>query len=102
MTHSPARLRALLPATALLCPVLGLAWAFAYTLVDLYRTWGTNPQYSHGYLVPVFALFLLWTRRQGLDRAALRASWLGLPVLAVGSCGLLYGGYYSYTWLEQI
>jgi exosortase len=102
MTYSSARLRTLLPAAALVCPVLGLAWAFAYTLIDLYRTWGTNPQYSHGYLVPVFALFLLWTRRQGVDRAALRASWLGLPVLAAGLAMRLYGGYYSYTWLEQI
>jgi exosortase len=101
MTHSAARFRSLLPIVVLLSPVLGLAWAFAYTLDDLYRTWGNNPQYSHGYLVPVFAAFLLWTRRERLDRAKLNPSWLGLLVLAGGLAMRLCGGYYGYIWLEQ-
>jgi exosortase len=90
-----------LPIVALLSPVLGLVWAFAYTLDDLYRTWGTNPQYSHGYLVPVFAAVLLWTRRDRLDRPKLSPSWLGLLVLTGGLAMRLYGGYYGYIWLEQ-
>jgi exosortase len=102
MNRSAERLRAFLPAVLLLCPVLGLAWAFGNTFVDLQRTWGTNPQYSHGYLVPVFALYLLWTRRDRLDRAALRPGWLGLPVLALGLGLRLYGSYFFYTWLEMV
>jgi exosortase len=102
MTHSAARLRTLLPAAVILAPLLGLVWAFGDSLIDLYRTWGTNPQYSHGYLVPVFALYLLWTRRERLDRARLRPSWLGLPVLALGLGMRLWGGYFFYTWIEII
>jgi exosortase len=102
MNRFSARLRAFLPTAAICAPVLGLAWAFGDTYVELNRTWGTNPQYSHGYLVPVFALYLLWTRRQHLDRGALRPSWLGLAVLALGLGMRLYGGYFFYTWLEMI
>jgi exosortase len=102
MNSSSARLRALLPAIALLVPVLGLLWAFGDTLVDLQRTWATNPQYSHGYLVPVFALFLLWSRREGLDRSALQPSWWGVPLLALGLGMRLYGGYFFYTWVEMV
>jgi exosortase len=102
MNSSAARLHALLPIVLLVCPILGLAWAFGDTLVDLHRTWGTNPQYSHGYLVPVFALYLLWSRRDRVDRSALRPSWLGLPLLALGLGLRLYGGYFFYTWLEMV
>jgi exosortase len=102
MNRSPARLRSLLPAVALLSPVVGLAWAFGNTLVDLNRTWATNPQYSHGYLVPIFAAYLLWTRRGRLDRAGLRPSWWGLPVLMLGLGLRLCGGYFFYTWLETV
>jgi exosortase len=102
MNRSAARLRALLPAILIGVPSLGLAWAFGDTLVELNRTWATNPQYSHGYLVPLFAAYLLWMRRDRLDRSALRPSWLGLPVLGFGLGLRLYGGYFFYTWLEMI
>jgi exosortase len=102
MHRSPARLRALWPAALLVAPVLGLAWAFAGTFDDLQRTWATNPQYSHGYLVPLFALYLLWARRERLDRAALCPSVLGLPVLALGLGLRLYGAYFYYGWLETV
>jgi exosortase len=102
MTRSPARLRSLFPIAILLFPVLGLVWAFAPTLEDLQRTWATNPQYSHGYLVPVFAAYLLWSRRQRLDRSALHPSLLGLPLLALGLGLRLWGGYFFYIWLETI
>jgi exosortase len=102
MNRTAARLRSLVPAATLVAPVVGLAWAFAGTLEDLYRTWGTNPQYSHGYLVPVFAAYLLWARRGHLDCAAVRPAWWGLAVLLAGLGMRLYGGYFFYSWLEMV
>jgi exosortase len=101
MNRLPARRRFVFFAS-IACPVLVLLWAFANTLEDLYRTWGSNPQYSHGYLVPIFALYLLWTRRDRIDRNALAPSWWGLPVLAAGLGMRLWGGYFFYPWLETI
>lgn len=43
-----------------------LIWAFAPTFAELAHRWSTDTQYSHGYLVPVFAVFLLWRRRESL------------------------------------
>jgi exosortase len=87
---------------AVLVPAVALAWAFADTFEDLHHTWATNPQYSHGFLVPLFALYLLWIRRQRIDGVPLRPSWWGLPVLAVGMALRLYGAYFFYTWLETV
>jgi hypothetical protein len=46
-----------------------LFWVYAPTLTAVARRWGQDPNYSHGYLVPLFAAFLLWPRR-GLLRSS--------------------------------
>ena len=40
-----------------------LGWAFWPTLCELFDTWVTQPDYSHGALVPLFALYLLAKRK---------------------------------------
>jgi exosortase len=71
-------------------------------LYHLSERWWVDPEYSHGYLVPVFALGLLWLRRQTLEGAVLKPSWWALPLLAAG-LGLRLGGtYFYYTWLNQL
>ncbi len=86
----------------LLIPSACLVWAFLPTLVELVQTWDSDPQYSHGFLVPVFAALLLWLRRARLDRAALRPSWWGLAPLAAGLALRLGGAFFYLTFLEQI
>src|SRR6516165_10339312 len=39
-------------------------WA---TLAKLAERWSSDPQYSHGFLVPVFALVVLWFRRERIE-----------------------------------
>jgi exosortase len=41
----------------------------------------SQPQYSHGYLVPVFALVLLWMRREPLTPISNRERLIGLALL---------------------
>jgi len=40
--------------------------------------WSSDPQYSHGFLVPLFAAVVLWSRRSRLRGARLESSWWGL------------------------
>ena len=72
-----ALLTALLAATA---------WAYGATLARAAERWSSDPQYSHGYLVPVFALYLLYRRRAMLHAGPLTPSGAAaLPLtLAVG------------------
>jgi len=53
----------------------------------LWRTWGENPNYSHGYLIPPVAAFLLWYRRDAFAGARGRGSGWGLAVVAVALLG---------------
>lgn len=59
-------------------------WSYWTTLTTMADRWSRDPQYSHGFLVPVFALVVLWFRRDWLAKAAWEPSLLGLPILAVG------------------
>jgi exosortase len=89
---------------ALVAAVSGVAllWAFWPSLVELVEMWESDPQYSHGFLVPAFSLVLLWLRRDQLRAATLRPSYWGLLILAAGCALRLAGGYYYNFWVERI
>ncbi|MFW6171509.1 MAG: exosortase/archaeosortase family protein [Planctomycetota bacterium] len=47
-----------------------------------------QPDYSHGYLIPFFSLFLLWFRRDLAPRGEWTGSWWGAVLIALS--GVLY------------
>jgi exosortase A len=61
------------------------------TVRDLVAQWWDDPNYSHGFVVPLFSGFLIWQRRGDLLGLTPEGSWTGLPVL-VGGVGLLLLG----------
>lgn len=63
---------------------LGLVWAYWPTIADLVDRWSHNPVYSHGYLVPCFAVYLLWRRRETLWKDGTALSWVGPAFMAAG------------------
>jgi exosortase len=92
----------LAPALALAVPLGCTVWAFWTTLLDLAQTWNNNPQYSHGFLVPAFAVILLWLRRDKLDWSALCPSYWGLLLLLAALGVRLAGTFGYYIWLDPI
>jgi exosortase len=72
----------------LVAVVVGL---YAPVLVGLVRQWYTDPDYSHGFLVPFLSAYLIWQRRDKLAEIARRPSNVGLLVVLL-SVGLLFLG----------
>ena len=71
------------PRPALVTLAAGVAacgWAFVPTLAFLYEKWVGDPQYSHGFLVPAFSGYLLWTAY----KAGTLTSGRPLPLAAAG------------------
>src|SRR5262245_10451960 len=65
-----------------LTPVLAaLVWAYAEPMQRLFRMWINEPDYNHGFFVPLFSIYLLWFRRGNFDLKHVQGSWWGLPVL---------------------
>jgi exosortase len=77
-----------------------LLWAQWPTLAVLTRRWATDPQYSHGYLVVLFAGYLAWTRRVHFLSPAATPSWWGWALLGLGQFLSLAGTYVSFDWLR--
>lgn len=83
---------------ALLFVALGLVFvAYGPTLVELVKVWWTNPEYSHGFLIPPIAAWVLWSRRE--DLATLRpAPSLGGLLLLVPCIAFLLLGEMKLSW----
>lgn len=68
-----------------------IGFLYADTLVLLVDQWYTNPDFSHGFLVPLFSAGVVWHKRKELAALSPAPSWLGLAVIA-GSLAILTVG----------
>jgi exosortase len=60
-----------------------IVWSYWPTLAELAERWAIDPQYSHGFLVPVFAAIILWVRRPKEKIGAVEPLGLALLVAAL-------------------
>ena len=71
-----------------------VGWLYFPILSRLVAQWWNDPNFSHGFFVPLFSLFVLWQDRPRLEEiSSCPSSWglmitaLGLVVLVVGVLG---------------
>ncbi|MGH9817609.1 MAG: archaeosortase/exosortase family protein, partial [Candidatus Acidiferrales bacterium] len=59
-----------------------IALLYADTLTHLAAQWHDNPDFSHGFLVPLFSAGVVWHKRKETGALSPAPSWLGLGVIA--------------------
>jgi exosortase len=59
--------------------------------VKLVTDWYELPDFSHGFLIPFFAAFLLWDNRNALRSTRLEPAWAGTTLVFLGLFELLLG-----------
>ena len=64
---------------------------YAPVLRILLDQWYRDPDYSHGFLVPLLSAYLIWARRDKLRQVPRRPSFWGM-VIVLGALGLLVLG----------
>src|ERR1700677_3025684 len=79
-----------LPYAAIAILLLVIYYRVAFKLV---YDWYTIPDYSHGFLVPFFALFLLWDKRKTLSNTPIQQSWRGIALVVFAIVILILGVY---------
>jgi exosortase len=88
---------------SVLAAALGVVlWAYWPNLREMAYSWSHNAEYSHGWLVPVFAAFLLWLRRDRLQLDRISPSWWGALLLVAGAALRLAGARHNYEWVDAI
>jgi len=68
-----------------------LLWLYATTLTHLVAQWWHDPNFSHGFFVPLFAAFVIWQERRQLAGVKLQPAWPGALILGLGLCVLILG-----------
>ena len=68
-----------------------MGWLYSSILNRLAHQWLNDPNFSHGYFVPAFSLFVLWQERSRLASVPIRPSWTGLLIVLLALCVLLVG-----------
>ncbi|WP_254053214.1 exosortase/archaeosortase family protein [Singulisphaera sp. GP187] len=81
---------------------MGLTWFYWATLGEMVKRWSTDPRYAHGYLVPIFALALLWIRRDRFAALATRSNWGGVLLIGAAVALRMAGAYIYLSWLETV
>jgi exosortase len=80
--------------------VLAGALSYGASMRSLVGRWWGDPDYLHGFLVPVFACFLLWFRRDMLRSLTPRGSNWGLILVGVAASMKWASAYYYYELLD--
>ncbi len=70
---------------------LALLFFIYWSGLALMVTWWQQEEYSHGYMIPFVALFLLWQRVNRLPESSQQGSWWGFALLGIGLLGFLLG-----------
>jgi exosortase len=71
-------------------------------LAKLVTDWWEIPDFSHGFLVPIFAAYLVWVNRKTLRNTAIAPSWNGVALVVLGLVVLLLGVYGAELFLSRI
>ena len=88
------------PAWSCVPLVAALAWSYLPAIEQMVRRWSQDPQYTHGYVVPVFAAIVLWFRRDRFPGVSSRGCWWGLPLLLLAGVLRLTGALFAFEWLD--
>jgi exosortase len=75
---------------------------YAPVLIHLAQQWWDEPDYSHGFLVPLFSAYVLWRRRDDLRKIAPRPSWTGMAILCASLAVLFIGTLGAELFLQRI
>jgi exosortase len=78
--------------------LLGLYHKILLRLID---HWYIDPDYSHGFLVPLLALYFVWERRQQLSGLSARPHKAGILLLGGGLLMLLLGSAGAELYLQR-
>src|SRR5712691_1833427 len=75
---------------------------FSGALVELGGRWSRQEEYSHGFLIPVVAAWMLWARREAVVASLGEPSWTGIVAVFVAAIMLIVGELSAFFLLSQL
>lgn len=82
--------------------IAAIIWTYWPSLVAMQSKWQNDPQYSQGYLVPFFSLYILFLRRSQIQIATLQPDIRGLLLIGAGLGLHIFCGYINNDWIDGV
>ena len=79
-----------------------IAAIYYRVLAKLILDWWQIPDFSHGFLVPIFAGYMVWVKRKALQETKIAPAWSGIFVVALGLVVLILGVYGAELFLSRV
>lgn len=80
---------------------LALIWGWWPSIRTMVERWNTDPQYSHGFLVPILAMAIISVRWQDRRREDCRPLKMGLVWVVAGCVLSCIGALIYFDWLQM-
>ena len=81
--------------------ILGV-WLYGPVLIRLTGQWWSDPNFSHGFFVPLFSAFVVWQDRARLRAIQPKPSTWGLPIIVLALAMLLVGTFGVELFLSRV
>ena len=75
----------------LLLSIAVAIWAYWEGISEAFLRWENQEEYSHGYLIPLVTLYILWEKRDLIWSSSGRPLWLGVWLILIASLVFIVG-----------
>jgi exosortase len=82
--------------------LIAFLWSYWPGITDLWSIWLKSDEYSSGLLVPLLAVYILWSRRDDIIKCPIRPSLWGIAALLAAQGVRLFGLYFMYSSAERL
>jgi exosortase D (VPLPA-CTERM-specific) len=78
-----------------------IAYVFRDGISDMIGNWNDKEEYSHGWLIPVVTMYLIWQEKERLSSISPISSWVGVGITVCAAALFLLGEISTLYTIEQ-
>lgn len=82
--------------------LLSYSLLFGHTITKLVKAWSTDDNFSHGFLIPFVAGYLIWLRKEKLTNFVLKQNNFGLLIIFTGMLLHIVGNIGAELFVQRI
>ncbi len=82
--------------------LIAFLWSYKAGLAELWNLWQRSDEYSSGLLVPLLAVYILWSRRETIAKCQISPSVWGLFAFVAAQAIRLFGLFFMYGSAERL
>ena len=75
---------------------------YSHTISKLVKDWTIDPNFSHGFLIPVVALYMVWHKRETLQQIPVQPVNAGIIIIIIGMLAHIAGNLGAELFVQRI